>query len=168
MEVKAGDILAIKGTKFISELICKLTHGEVSHVGLVVGESPALVMEALKRVVTRPIEESIADASAALLIHPRFLDRDARERLVREACRWSASSYSYTKLLLAGLDALFRTSFFSSNLSSEHHPICSYHVAKAYAAIGFHFGEPARSISPQEILDFARRHSELFTITPLL
>lgn len=59
---KPGHILAVRGKGFFARGILAATENTVSHFGMVTGTEPfVIVIEALLRVKTRPIEESAAD-----------------------------------------------------------------------------------------------------------
>ena len=167
MKPQIGDILAVRGVKWYSTAICWATRGEVSHVGLVVADDPPLVMEALKRVTTRPFEQSIAESSIAYLIKPN-VDRETRRRIVRAMSQSSAVSYNYWHIVLLGLDLLLRTQLFTNNYRPGKRTICSVDVANAYASVGRRFGEPARGVTPQEILSYARANPKQFSIEKVL
>ncbi len=166
--------MAVTGTGLLARAIIWLTRAPISHVGLVVGAEPPLVMEALWRVKTRPLWVSIADTRAAYLLKPVRLGPTARSRIVVRACRFSAESYGFLKLFLQFLDALAgriirrRVTYFTDALGwISGRPICSYEVGEAYKADGLDFGVPARSVTPADIWEFAHQHKDAYQIVRL-
>ena len=162
-----GDILAVRGKGLFSRMILRATSGEISHVGLVISADPALILEALIRVQTRPLKDAMRDAKDVYLLQPiNFSAIECRE-IVKEACRWSARSYGYGKILLHALDALFGTEWFSRHLAISNHPICSWLIAEAYRHEGYDFGEPSGSVTPGDIFAFAQAHPDKYRIIRL-
>lgn len=165
--MRIGDILAVRGKGLISKAILLATGGPVSHVGLVVGEDPVLVMEALSRVVTRPLVESIGGAEGVWVLRPK-LERERLRNIVRRACAWSAARYGYGKIVLHLMDSLLGTDKVTQKLARTRRPICSWHVAQAFASEGLHFGEPARGVTPAEIFAFAQANPDKYEITKVV
>lgn len=163
----AGDILAVVGSSFFSRLIILATGGPVSHVGLILTDDPPLVLEALSRVMTRPLHVSIEKAQAAYLLKPINLTWKDRVGIVECACTMSAESYGYGKILLQLFDAVARTTWFTKYLTFTTMPICSWAVARAYGSKHLHFGVPDNSATPSDIYRFATAHPTLYSITRL-
>jgi hypothetical protein len=166
-----GDILAVRGKGFLARGILAATDDTVSHVGMVVGDKPVIIIEALLRVVTRPIEESVSDAEAAYLLQDLSLSAQQRAEIVKRAREFSAADYGWTDILLQLGNAVFRTTWFTDHLTFgllDHFPICSYLVAESYETIGLTFGKKEdESITPADIYNFARRHPTIYTVTKL-
>lgn len=162
-----ADILAMRGRSLFAHMILRATGGEVSHVGLVISADPALVLEALVRVQTRPLKDTMEDQEAVYLLQPTNLSVMERYEIVKEACRWSARSYGYGKIMLHGLDSVFHTEWFSRHLSISNRPICSWLIAEAYRHIDLDFGEPSGSITPEDIFTFAKAHPDKYRVTKL-
>jgi len=161
--VQAGDILAVRGRGWLSEHILAATNGDVSHVGMLVGAEPPIVIEALARVATRPLEVSIAGAAKAYILHDTSLTPEQRITLVNEATGQTAKDYGYVDLALQLGDALTHTRWFTTNLTHgwlDHFPICSYLVAEAYHSLGLDFGVRDVSTTPQDIFHFAKTHKQ--------
>jgi hypothetical protein len=170
--LQVGDVLAIRGTTFFSRAILKTTGNTVSHVGMIIAREPGptLVIEALWRVKTRPLEVSIADAEKAYILSDHSLSREQRNTLVSNACTFSAEGYGWGDILLQAADAIFRTTFFTDHFAwnLSRHPICSYLVAKAYQSLGLTFGrEKLQSITPANIYNFATQHPKLYSVTEI-
>jgi hypothetical protein len=168
--VKAGDIVAVRGKGWLSRGILMATHGQVSHVGMLISAEPVIVIEALSRVRTRPLAETLHEVEAAWILSDRSLTEAQRITLIERACLFSADGYGYAEIVKQALDAAFKTTWFTDNLSRrlDQHPICSYLVAKAYASIGLNFGaKRAESITPADIYRFALGHPDLYDVMPI-
>lgn len=165
--VYPGDVIAVRGTGRFSDLIVRATGGYVSHVGMVIADEPPLVTEALFRVKTRPLEESIADCSDAWILRPRFATAYTRRVLMHSIHTYSSAGYGYFKILLHGLDALCRTQWFSCTFARSHSPICSWLVASAYEAVGYSFGESIGSLTPQDLVNHCTANPKKWEILRL-
>ncbi|MFZ0887213.1 MAG: hypothetical protein WA005_02055 [Candidatus Binataceae bacterium] len=165
--MKPADILAIQGMGWLSASIMEATHSRVSHVALGIASNPDLVIEALSRVRTRPLELSITDAAAAWLIEPLELSDAQRAAIVRAACLYSAQSYNSPDVILQGMDAATRTRWWTDHFATERWPICSMLVGRAYHAMGLDFGVSDRSLTPGDILGFAQGHPDKYRIAQL-
>jgi hypothetical protein len=164
-----GDIIAIRDRDFFSRAILKATDNTVSHVGMVIAADPGLtlVIEALWRVKTRPLQLSIDDAESAYILSDHSLGADERNKLVSYACTFSADGYGWWAIGWQAADAIFHTTFFTDHFSWKlnHHPICSYLVAKAYQELRLTFGrERLQSITPANIFNFASSHPEIYSV----
>jgi hypothetical protein len=166
-----GDILAIRGKGFFARGILAATGNTVSHVGMVVGDSPVIVIEALLRVKTRPIGESIADAETAYLLQDLSLSPQKRDTIVKRVCQFSAADYGWGDIVLQLANAIFRTTWFTDHLTFgllNQFPICSYLVAESYKTIGLTFGkQKEESITPADIYNFAEKNTSIYTVTKL-
>jgi hypothetical protein len=162
-----ADILAVHGTDWVSRTIERLTHGCVSHVGLLIGDNPPVVIEAIApRVKVRPFYVSIEEASEAWVIHDRRLTNLQRSLLVNRALEFCGEGYGYWDLLMQLCDVLFKTRFFTERLSFRliHRPICSALDAIDYSQLGVEFGCEPRDATPNDIYEFALSHPEIFTV----
>ena len=143
----------------------------VSHVGMLVGDNPVIVIEALLRVKTRPIEESLADAEAAYVLQDLSLSVQKRDTIVMRACQFSAADYGWADIVLQLANAIFRTTWFTDHLTFgllNQFPICSYLVAESYKTIGLTFGkQKEESITPADIYNFAQKNPSIYTVTKL-
>jgi hypothetical protein len=168
---KSGDILAVRGKGFFARGILAATGNTVSHVGMVVGDTPVIVIEALLRVKTRPIEDSVADAEKAYLLQDLSLSTEKRDTIVKRACQFSAADYGWADIVLQLANAVFRTTWFTDHLTFgflNQFPICSYLVAESYETIGLTFGKQKdESITPADIYNFARQQPTIYTVTKL-
>jgi hypothetical protein len=167
-----GDILAVRGKGFFAKGFLAATGNTVSHVGMVIGSEPfVIVIEALLRVKTWPIEESISGAEASYLLQDLSLSMHKREAIVRRDCHFSASDYGWADILLPLANAVFRTTWFTDHLTFgllNQFPICSFLVAESYKTIGLTFGKlKEESITPADIYNFARQHRSVYTVTNL-
>lgn len=162
-----ADILAVRGRGLFSRMILRATGGEISHVGMVISADPALILEALVRVQTRPLKDAMKDAEDVYLLKPTNISAIECREIVKEACRWSARSYGYGKIVLHGLDALFGTEWFSRHLAVSNRPICSWLVAEAYRHAGLDFGESSGGVTPGDIFAFAKANPDKYRIIRL-
>ena len=165
--IQAGDILAVRGTGWFSRRILQLTGNSVSHIGLVVSTIPViLITEALWRVKTRPIDESIAPAEHAYILHPLNLRPEQTAEIVRSCIQFSADGYGVWDILMQLLDVTFKTSQFTDyNPFIGKHPICSAVAADAYASVGLTFGKKSwKSLSPADLYLYAKNNPEKYDV----
>ena len=165
--IALGDIVAVRGVGLFSAGILRATGNTVSHVGLLIGIDPPLVIEALTRVRTNPLATTIASAERAYILHDKSLSTWERRKIVDTAVGFSADGYNWGDILLQGMDALARTTWFTDHLSIglADEPICSYVVAAAYRAVNLSFGRvKTESVRPSDIYLFAQMHPELYSI----
>lgn len=161
--ITPGDIVGVRGVGWLSDGIIKAEYGNnppanaISHVGIVIGANPPTVIEALNRVMTRPLSVTIADAAKAFILHDRLLTDEQRAAIVEKACTFSADDYGYADLLAQLLDAQFGTFWFTDRMSwlLRHWPICSYVVAASYHVAVQDFGVTDASCKPSDIMDYA-------------
>jgi hypothetical protein len=169
--LRVGDIIAVRSRGKLADLIVAAGKAPVSHVGLLVGLDPPIVLEALTRVRTRPLTITLLDCTSAWLLSPRKLTPNQRRRIVDTACEFSAKTYGYGEMLLQGADAICRTRWFTEHLSFKVgcHPICSYIVAESYARDNLRFGRaPLQSVTPADIFNFALGHRNFYYCVPIL
>lgn len=115
---QSGDILAVRGKGFFARGILAATGNTVSHVGMVTGTEPfVVIIEALLAVKTRPIAESMADAEAAYLLQDISISTDQREAIVRRALKFSAADYGWADIIFHLANAIFRTTWFTDHLT---------------------------------------------------
>lgn len=161
-----GDILVVRGTGWISKGILKATGNTVSHVGIVTAISPFVeITEALTRVRTRPMEESIAEADWAAILQDKTLTDEERTHIVISALKFSAAGYNYLDILFQLLNANFSTTWFTDHLAfrMDNTPICSYVAAKTYSDTGRNFGVPDKTTTPADIYAFSIHNSDKYT-----
>jgi len=169
--VRPGDVMAIRGSSLLSNLICDIT-GPISHVGMVLDVARPVpdaitVIQALAEIESLTLAESIADARYAYILHALDLSDDERARICASARAKLGVSYDYLDLLWQANDKLFRTDWFTEHLHSPRQEICSEFVAQDYAAIGRTFGVPADDATPVDIFEFALAQPARFSIIPL-
>ena len=175
MDIHAGDILAVRGKGWLSRQILKATGNTVSHVGLLLDVAPSyehsFVIEALARVKTRALEESIADCERAYILSPTNLTDAQRTEITLRGAQFSADDYGWGDIALQLGDAITRSTWFTRHLNwglLETHPICSYLVAEAYEAVGLTFGKkPNESITPADIYSFARENPDKYVVAEI-
>lgn len=125
--IEVGDILAIQGTGWFSDAIRKATGGgPYSHVGIITATTPVVqVTEALERVRTRVLTDSIKDAAHAWILHPpHFTDTD-RIKAVVTALSYSTDEYGWWDIAMQGMDSRLKTKWFTSHFAETKYPICS-------------------------------------------
>jgi hypothetical protein len=120
-----GDIVAIRGKGLISRLVLAAEGAGaddkgVSHVALVIADKPPLVIEAVHpRVRVCTLENALAEAENAWLLHPKPLTDEERETVVKAACDFCFRSYGYPMLILHALNAAFGTTPFTNPIRSR-------------------------------------------------
>lgn len=169
---KPGNILAVRGKRFFDRGILAATGNTVRHAGMVTETGPfVIVIEALLRVKTRPIEESVANAEKAYLLQDLSISADQRANIVKWGLRFYAADYGWGDILLQLANAIFRTTWFTDHLTFgllNQFPICSYLVAESYKTIGLTFGKKEEeSIAPADIYNFAIGNPSIYTVTTL-
>lgn len=170
--VQPGDILAIRGNGFLGRAILRLTDAAVSHVGVIItASSPlenSLVIEALARVRTRVLSESIARATKAWVLSPLNATAEQRQLILERALTFSAHDYGYADLVLQLTDALTHGTWFTDHLTFgllNQWPICSYVAGVAYQSAGLTFGKINDvSLTPGDIWNFAIRNQDKYRI----
>lgn len=176
--IEQGDIICIHGRGWLSDGILKAEYGDkipamaASHCGVfLAGQdvSNPIVIEALARVRTNLLSQSISDCLHAYALHDRSLDNNQRLRVLSKACAFSTDGYGYVDLVAQWLDATTRSTWWTDRLRIYlgHHPICSYVVAAAYEDIGLDFGVDSSTCKPSDVLGFALKHPEIYDVIPL-
>jgi len=166
-----ADILLTLGPYRLSQVIAKTTQempGEaVSHAALVVAESPLpLIIESVPpRVRVKTYIDAILTARHSVLLSPRLVSADQRIVIVKKALEFEGALYGYDRYIGAAMDTILGSDWCARHLYlSKSFPYCSVLVSASYEAQGLDFGEPAQGVVPNEILAFAVRHPELYTI----
>ena len=136
-------------------------------------ESDRLLIQNIRRGDKGAWEQLIARYEGRLLafarqrLHDKSLSTWERRKIVDTAVLFSADGYNWGDILLQGMDALARTTWFTDHLSIglADEPICSYVVAAAYRAVNLSFGRVrTESVRPSDIYLFAQMHPELYSI----
>lgn len=179
LELLPGDIFFTRGRGRLARLILFLTRGrgeaktKVNHVGLVTRgggvwqEPPAIIVEALQRVVRRPLLEYARPESPEVAVwRCTVLTGDDREAICKSAEAQVGRKYGYLKLLS------YLPGWFGKGLSwiplVTGGQVCSNLVAYAFGEEGLFFGvEPGRA-TPDDILDFCETHPAKYAeVVPL-
>lgn len=171
MNIYPADILCVGGKGWISNQIKKATHSPISHSGLILANDPTFVIEAEFKVITRPLDESIAGMECAYILHNRKLSPAQRDTILNRASGFSTDDYGILDIGLQLLDCTFHTRWFTDKLTFgllNRFPICSYVVAESYKSAGELFGFEARSITPGDLFTFAVDHPQIYTVTRLI
>lgn len=185
--LQAGDIIGMMGKVAMSQAVASFTHGEISHVALVVAVDPvALVLESVFHARTVPLDVAAAAHAPVYLLQHRELSQPRRRAIVERAytlavpsMNWvdklvcfspqvreilgqelsalNTEGYSFLRGLLVGLDRMTSSYFFTEHAPGSLDPMCSWLVAQAYNWVGYQFDRPPDSCTPQDILDHARR-----------
>lgn len=168
--VKPGDLVVIQGSAWYSKLICWATGSPTSHVGGFIGSNPPVVLEALKRVKTDPVWETVLKAKKVWILKHKYLTESDRWQIVEKACTFSADSYGYILILFQLMDALTgkmlgkRFTYFTTvwgrwgNQHFGQHPICSYLWSEVYSSVGMHFLQEPGAATPGDILKYAQQY----------
>lgn len=173
--IQDGDLLAVQGTSWFARQILKDTRGEASHIGVFVARKfpleDSLITEALTRVKTRCLEDSLKGVSRAWALKHLNLADLQRQKIVEIVQGFSANDYNYYDIGLQGLDAITHSRWFTQHLtfgSLKKIQICSYVGAYACEQIGLDFGGiPLDSITPQDIFNFAQKRPDIYQIEDL-
>ena len=167
--LRACDIVLTRSETFVGKAIRFLTRriGEgptrVNHVGIMV--TPALIVEAISTVVRRPLAAAYGPPSKQSIAVYRPLNLSGEEvvRVLLKANGYVGRSYGYLKIVAQTLDWCLQGAYVFRRLAGmDHYPICSWVVAKAYAAAGKDFGVEAGAATPDDIHDFVVRHPEKY------
>lgn len=139
---------------------------EATHVGLVTGRWPAsheaMVVEATSRGIKfQPIER----AGGMMVVRARDLSPTTRRLIGNKAHDYLGRKYGYHKLIGQWIDWYLSQKFFKGQdvyaarmlLGGDKYPICSWLVAKAYSAVGLHFGAELGQATPHDIHMFVSR-----------
>lgn len=159
-----------------------------NHVGVVVsaGELPPqdgdwrlapfgpVMVEALGHVLRRPVWEGygpqVKDQNAIAVYRPLNLEPGQGQSIARSAMAYVGERYGWWKLFfhlgdaviskVAGRDVrLLRRALFVKS-----RPICSFLVAKAFAAVGLGFGVKPGSADPDDVADFCRQNPDKYEL----
>ena len=177
MDIHAGDILAVRGKGWLSRQILKATGNTVSHVGVVLAATKeddpryVFVIEALTRVRTRILAESIADAEKAYILSPIGLSPEVRQGIAIVAASFSADDYNYADIAYQLGNAVFHTTWFTDHLNYgllDRVPICCYVALKAYVTYGLTFGrESINTLTPGDMYCFARGNPDKYLVAEI-
>lgn len=131
----------------------------VNHVGLF--SAPTTVIESLFKPGTVEHEFGYVGSGYAVSVYRPNLKDHQVDAVISWAKSYVGKKYGIWKIILhlLGLQKLA----FDNNT-----PICSWVVAKSFAAIGINFGCSPESADPDDIYDYCKAHSDKFTcIVPL-
>ncbi len=181
VEIFQGDILAVRGRGWLSDGIAKAEYGDhepsfgVTHVGLFIAPgndiSTAIVIEALNRVTTNVLRESIDRVRRAYVLHDVSLTDLERSSMLEIACSFSTNDYGYVDIGAQYLNATFGTHWYTDNKFMawylDHKQICSYVVDKIYESLRRDFACTGTSCKPSDIMAFALEHPQLYRITQI-
>jgi hypothetical protein len=160
--IDVGDIVAVKGTGIFSRLIRDFS-GPISHVGLITDLKPN-VTQALIRVETISLADTIAKVSYAYILHPKTRLISERMLIANYALARVGEDYDVPDLLWQALDCINHTTYFCDHLASPRKVICSELVANAYGTLGLTFGISRRSATPTEIFNYTLAHPDQYSI----
>jgi hypothetical protein len=179
--LQPADIFLTRGRGFVSRLIRVFTRhiGEsrtkVNHVGIVVeggAVEKAIAVEALSRVVCRPLIEGYGDGRDDVAVYrPLNLTPEEIKKVVAAAERYVGRDYGYFMIALHFADWLLQGAYVFRRLGKgmDDYPICSWVVAHAYLKAGKKFGVDPGAASPDDIWDFVTSHPEKYQqVRPLV
>lgn len=171
IELHLGDVVLVRGGSWLSRQILAATRerGEepsvVSHVGLIDRGGPlgdAEILEATGvRVTRRTMRAAYGQGGSLVAIaRPAGLTSEQLARVVATSRHLEGRTYGFAKLPLHLFDAWLgrlagarRTPVLFRRLGRSPLPICSWHVAQAYAAVGYRFGRVGPYAAPDDIYD---------------
>jgi hypothetical protein len=134
----------------------------VSHAALALGhltEKPE-VIESLWKVTRNPLNKY--DGQEIIILRKKDLTLGQRNEIALKCVSVEQQSYGILKIPLYGLDALFKTYWFSKNLGLSNFKVCSNLIAWSYEKVlGKQvFGVPWRCVTPDVIDDFCDHNPE--------
>lgn len=154
MDIEVGDILAVDGGSWLSNLIKFASGGgPVSHVAVITATVPIVqVTEALHRVVVQSLEDHLAANKHVWLLKPPLSPED-RILVCRAALKHVGKRYAYINILWQALDALTHSRWFTEHfVRLDHGDICSELITIINAALGL---RPDDS-TPNDIFEWFR------------
>jgi hypothetical protein len=160
MYLKTGDVIAFKGEAWFSDIICAVTRGNVSHVGVVLegGPSPTIIdatgREDQDCVAIRLLEDVIAKYPGR--VWAAELSATPRRKLNIQAAKsfWYAQEgrgYDYRQCITCGLDLSERINIMATREDSTRW-FCSELVTAGYKAGGLCRDTLAAATTPVELL----------------
>jgi hypothetical protein len=167
--LQAADIVLTRSETFVGKAIRFLTRrigeprSKVNHVGIMV--SPALIVEALRTVERRPLAAAYGPpASQSIAVYrPLNLTGEEVVRVLLKANEYVGRKYGYLKIAAHALDWVLQGAYVFRRIAGmDRYPICSWVVAKAYAAAGKDFGVAAGAATPDDIWDFVTSHPDKY------
>lgn len=191
--LRPADIVCTRGSGKLARLIRFFTRrvGEprtrINHVGIIVVGGPvdtAIMVEALKKVIRRPLMEGYGgpNASDVAIFRPLNLDITDRWKIATKAMDYVGRTYGYFKLLTNLGDwsaTMARTALtlglyrkdvylFRRISGDDNYPMCSWVDAHAYAAANKFFGVAPGAATPDDIWDFCTSNPDKYEcIMPL-
>lgn len=175
-----GDVVLTRNPRWYARLIRFGTQrrGEartvVNHAGIIV-DTRGTMVEALGTVKRHNIVaayEAGSSKSSVAIFRPLNIPSVALADICKAAEQYIGDRYGWGKIALHVLDGLLGRVWippvFSRLGRVDSYPICSYLVAKAYAAAGYDFGVKAQMATPDHIWDFCVSRSDRFECVRLL
>ena len=164
MDLRPGDIVCERSPGWIGAAVRWATRGRyepetrINHVGLIVSGTGPEVIEALWRVVRRPLAMTSGEVE---IWRPRWLDAAGAKAVVEEAISYLGRRYGVGKIAAHLVDALLTKALgreiYAARqlLCLDAYPICSWVVAWAYyRGAGEYFGLAPQLANPDDIHDF--------------
>jgi len=160
MYLQTGDVIAFKGEAWFSDIICAVTRGNVSHVGVVLegGACPTIIdstgREDQNGVAIRLLEDVIDMYPGRVWAAP--LSSYARQGFNAQAAKqfWAAQEgygYDYRQAFTCGLDISERIHIMATREDSTRW-FCSELVTAGFKAGGLCRGVIAAATNPVELL----------------
>lgn len=177
MIIYPGDILFIRNPNLFGRLIAWFTtkKGEektwATHIGVFVsngflmtkGAAGAKLVEAVNRVKYHNFLDRYTTDNQFAIARPRKLTNEQQYTITNRAIGYVGMTYGYLKIGLHAIDQLLGDIYFFRRLGRlDRYPICSYLVAKCYAAAGLNFGVPPGKATPDDIWDFCMRNPDKY------
>lgn len=121
-----GDLLAVRGSGWLSDHICELTGGgQVSHIAVITATQPFIqVTQSLDRVRVCALEDLIDDAAHVWLLKSP-LTADERNVACRNAIKHTGETYAYWNILMQLADSETGSEWFTEHWAETRDNICS-------------------------------------------
>ena len=161
-----GDIVHVRSLGWLSGLVRRFSQSRrepgtwASHSAMVrYTIKPPWVIEALTKVVTRPLTDYAATGSHVVVSRkPGGLKLTDAKVVLDKADDCAGRTYGYLKILAHALDRLFDNAYlFRRFARMDDYPICSWLVAHCYDKIGIRFGVEPNAGQPDDILDWCMK-----------
>lgn len=159
---QTGDLIAFRGNAWFSDMICAVTRGDVSHVGVILegGASPTIIDSTGKEdqncVAIRLLDDVLRAYPGAVWHYPLCPSVRGAFKAQQAKSFWYAQEgkgYDYRQMIACGLDLSERIKLFAT-VEDSGKWFCSELVAAGYKAGGLLQGVTAVATNPVELSEF--------------